>query len=34
MKFLNITDISDEDVRFLAENYLKITTSVNMADRR
>jgi hypothetical protein len=34
MKFLNITDISDEDVRFLAENYLKVTTSVNMANMR
>lgn len=34
LKYLNVTDISDEDIRFLAENYLKVTTSVNMANMR
>lgn len=30
LRNLNVTDVSDEDLRFLAENYLKVTTSVNM----
>lgn len=30
LRILNLTDVSDEDIRFLAENYLKVTTSVNM----
>jgi hypothetical protein len=30
LNILNVTDLSNEDIRFLAENYLKVTTSVNM----
>ena len=30
IRILNVIDVSDEDIRFLAENYLKVATSVNM----